>query len=39
LHFQFQELDGIFCLFHGSMLQPIQVMLGWKCLNGKDITK
>jgi hypothetical protein len=28
LHFQFQELDGIFCLFHGSMLQPIQVMLG-----------
>jgi hypothetical protein len=35
----FHFLQAVFHLFFGSIIQPIQVLLGWKRIRGSDVTK
>ena len=39
LHLRFHLLDAIYRLFYGGFLQPLQWILGWKHVNGKDVSK
>ena len=35
----FHFLQAVFNLFYGSLIQPIQTLLGWKRIRGTDVTK
>jgi hypothetical protein len=35
----FHFLSAIFALYYGSLIQPIQTLLGWKRIRGSDVTK
>ena len=35
----FHFLSAIFALYYGSLIQPIQTLLGWKRIKGSDVTK
>ena len=35
----FHFLSAVYSLFYGSLIQPIQLMLGWKRIRGSDVTK
>jgi hypothetical protein len=35
----FHFLSAIYSLFYGSLIQPIQILLGWKRIRGSDVTK
>ena len=35
----FHFLSAVYTLFYGSLIQPIQIMLGWKRIRGSDVTK
>ena len=36
---RFHFLAAIYSLFYGSFIQFIQLLLGWKCIRGTDVTK
>jgi hypothetical protein len=35
----FHFLSAVYSLFYGSLIQPIQILLGWKRIRGSDVTK
>ena len=35
----FHFLSAVYSMFYGCLLQPIQIMLGWKRIRGSDVTK
>ena len=35
----FHFLSAVYTLFYGSLIQPIQIMLGWKRICGSDVTQ
>jgi hypothetical protein len=35
----FHFLAAVYSLFYGSLIQPIQILLGWKRIRGTDVTK
>lgn len=39
LHGCFHCLSPVYSLFYGALIQPIQAVLKWKCIQGSDITK
>ena len=35
----FHFLSAIYSLYYGTLIQPIQIMLGWKRISGTDVSK
>eukprot|EP00957_Ditylum_brightwellii_P211380 15366112-Ditylum_brightwellii.AAC.1 len=35
----FHFLSSVYSIFYGALMQPVQVLLGWKQIRGTDVTK